>query len=74
MKEKTLSERYKDEVLTDNSKFSFYEQCKDCKFRDDGTIYSSDYRKGFCQKYPFPNIKPDGVMKNKIKCKHKDEK
>lgn len=36
--------------------------CKDCRFRNDGTIYSQPYTKGSCQKFPYPGIKPLGVM------------
>ena len=35
---KTLEERYADEVLTDNTQFDKCRQCKDCIFRDDGTV------------------------------------
>ena len=39
---KTLEERYADEVLTDNTQFDKCRQCKDCIFRDDGTVYSKE--------------------------------
>ena len=71
MEKKTLDERYSDEILTDNSKLSKYEQCKDCIYRSDGTVYSNRYDKGSCQKYPYPNFKPIDVMMNKAKCRYK---
>ena len=36
--------------------------CKDCRFKSDGTIYSSHHTKGSCQVFPFPRMKPLGVM------------
>lgn len=42
--------------------------CKDCAFRNDGTIYSSHYTKGSCQKFPYPRMKPLGVMTKGDNC------
>lgn len=42
--------------------------CKDCAFRDDGTVYSRPYTKGNCQKFPFPGIKPLGVLTRGESC------
>lgn len=71
MEKKTLEERYGDEILTDNTKLSKYEQCKDCIYQDDGTVYSNRYDKGSCQKYPYPKFKPIDVMMNRKECNHK---
>ena len=38
--------------------------CKDCIYRDDGTIYSNPYTKGSCQKFPCPRMTPLEVMPN----------
>lgn len=71
MENKTLEERYGDEILTDNTKLSKYEQCKDCIYQDDGTVYSNRYDKGCCQKFPHPKSKPIDVMMNRKECKYK---
>lgn len=42
--------------------------CKDCIYRDDGTIYSKPYTKGSCQKFPYPRMKPLGVMTKGESC------
>ena len=70
MEKKTLEQRYKDETLTDNTKLSKYRQCKDCFFRDDGTVYTNDYRKCCCVMYPYPSHKPMGIMKNTETCEY----
>lgn len=71
MEKKTLDERYSNEILTDNTRLSKYEQCRDCIFRDDGTPFSNRYDKGCCQKFPYPGFKPMGIMKNTLKCRFK---
>lgn len=67
---KSLEERYADEVLSDNTQFEKYHQCKNCIFRDDGTVYSNNYQKGCCRMYPYPQSKPYEVMVNQIKCEY----
>lgn len=42
--------------------------CKDCAFRDDGTIYTNDYTKGSCQKFPYPDMKPSSVLFKNAMC------
>ena len=64
----SMEERYSNEVLTNNAAISKCEQCKDCIFRDDGTVYSNDYRKGSCCIFPYPAFKPIGVMHNTEPC------
>lgn len=64
----TLEERYEDEVLTDNTDLKKCEQCKDCMYRDDGTVYSNDYRKACCQIYSHPLFKPIGVINGNEEC------
>lgn len=65
---KTLEERYADEVLSDNTQFEKYRQCKDCIFRDDGTVYSNHYTKSSCRMYPYPKFKPLAVMDGSEQC------
>lgn len=48
---KSLEERYADEVLSDNTQIEKYRQCKNCIFRDGGTVYSNHYQKGCCRMY-----------------------
>lgn len=43
-------------------------QCKDCVFKDDGTVYSNDYRKGNCMQFPYPGLKPMGVLHKTKEC------
>lgn len=64
----TVTERYFDEILTDNTAFDKCRQCKDCIFRDDGTVYSNHYQKGCCRAYPYPRFKPDDIMMNRVNC------
>lgn len=37
-------------------------QCRRCLLRSDGTQWSNDYRKGNCAQYPYPQMKPIGVL------------
>lgn len=66
MEKKTLSERYGDEVLTDNTQIPKYEQCKDCSLRDDKT--ANGYKKCVC--WVFTDMKPIGVEKNTEECEY----
>lgn len=68
MKKKTLTERMLEETLSDNSNVENCKQCKDCIFRDDGTVWSNHYTKACCQIYKHPNIKPLDVINNKQSC------
>ena len=61
--------------LSDNSDFKAVSPsndivCSDCAFKSDGTIYSSHYTKGSCQKFPYPRMKPLGVMNKGETCPH----
>ena len=68
MKKKTLEERLEGDILSDSTQFSKCEQCKNCIFRDDGTVYSNDYRKSSCRMYPYPRFKPLAIMNNTENC------
>jgi hypothetical protein len=73
MEKKTLFERYKDDILTDNTALDKYRQCKNCVFRDDGTIYANHYQKASCAMYPYPLFKPNEVAMYKETCRYKRE-
>lgn len=53
MEKKTLSERYVDEVLTDNTALNHYSQCKGCVFRDKTTVSGEEcgWQKAVCHIY-----------------------
>ena len=57
----------KDEILTDNTKIKYCQQCKDCVMWGE-TVYSNKYDKACCEKFPFPNHKPEYVLNNKGDC------
>lgn len=73
-KEKTLQERMLEETLSDNSHVENCKQCKDCIFRDDGTVWSNSYQKGCCQIYQYPNMKPLRVVNNTGTCEYYSNK
>jgi len=66
----TLSERWDDEILTDNTKLNKCEQCKTCAYRDNGDVWSNDYRKACCQVYEYPDHKPSYVFDNTEDCEY----
>ena len=68
---KTLFEKYSYDKMTDNTQFMRFVQCKDCKYKSDGTVWSNAYNKGYCAQYPrdkYPKGKPHGVYMNVEKC------
>lgn len=73
MTEKTLFERYGDEVLTDNKALNHYAQCKTCIFRDKTKVNGEEcgWDKGFCHIYE--NQKPHEIYKNEIECEYYEE-
>ena len=66
-----LEDKWKDDILTDNTSLNKYEQCKDCKFIG-GDVFSDRYDKGCCRKFPYPKCKPTKIMLNKEKCPYKE--
>lgn len=42
--------------------------CKDCTYRNDGTIWSSHHTKISCQQFPYPQTKPKGVLFQHADC------
>lgn len=70
MKKKSLDERLKNDILSDNSHVENCKQCKDCIFRNDGTAWSNNYQKSCCQMYQYPGFKPLYVINNKGACEY----
>lgn len=62
--------RWYNEKLSDNSQAENCKQCKTCIFRDDGTVWSNDYKKSSCQMYQYPSMKPVHVINNKGICEY----
>ncbi len=71
MKKKTLQERWDEEVLSDNTQIEHCQQCKDCKYQDDGTPWSNHYTKSCCQMYQYPKFKPLEVINNEDNCNYR---
>lgn len=71
--EKTLEERYADDVLTNNTALNKYEQCKNCAFRDKTAVQGEEcgWYKGNCEIFPYPDFKPNDVMLNRELCEYK---
>lgn len=52
------------------------EQCKKCVFRDrataelDGKVIPVGATRSSCELFPYPDMKPGGVLHNTEKCKH----
>jgi hypothetical protein len=42
--------------------------CKTCANKNGKTKYSNEYTKSNCKEYPFPGLKPGGVLFGKMKC------
>lgn len=70
----TMEERYKDDILSDNTQIDYCVQCKDCIFwcNNDADYYSNAYDKACCDMYPFPEFKPDFVLNNTGECEYKE--
>ena len=66
MSEKTLYDRYKDEILSDNTQNGNCIECRDCIHWKKGGKFDS-FMKATCLKYP--KMKPIGVITNKEKCR-----
>lgn len=74
-KEKTLEERYSDDILTDNTALKKYQQCKNCLFRDRTTVKGVEcgWQKGNCEMFIYPDFKPDDVMRNLEPCEYHEK-
>ncbi len=62
------------EVLSDNTRIKYCEQCADCIFWGNGDDRTNSPEKASCDIYPFPGIKPDYVIDNTGECKYKQTK
>lgn len=66
---------HEDEILTDNTKINYCEQCKDCiNWGKSGTPWDNKYTKSNCSAYPYPSMKPMGVINNTHVCEFRREK
>ena len=53
---------YGNELLTDNTKIHYCNQCKDCAYWGNADAYSNAYDKCACDIYPMPQGKPQAVF------------
>ena len=67
-REAAVTYRYKDEILTDNTKIRYCDICEDCLLWGHGDAYSNAYNKSSCDMYPYPAMKPIEVINNKGTC------
>lgn len=65
---KTWIEAHEGEKFGNGGVAENCKQCKTCLFRDGGTDYSNDYRKGSCAMYAYPDTKPIEVIRNTGQC------
>lgn len=65
-----------DDILTDNTKINYCEQCKNCiNWNDKNEPFSNAYDKAFCDIFPYPDDKkPFGVINNTEDCPFFEEK
>lgn len=69
MEKKTFVELHKDEVFTDNTKIEYCNQCKNCaNWSEQDVAFGNRYNKTCCREYPYPSMKPIGVINNYDKC------
>lgn len=68
----SLSDRYGDEVLSDNTHANYCAQCEDCAFWGNGNDpFTNKYFKSNCDEFPLPGHKPNDVINNLGKCPFK---
>ena len=64
-----MANRHENEILTDNTKIRYCEQCKDCTLWGiGGDPFSNAYDKSNCAMFPNPDHKPDYVITNRGVC------
>lgn len=71
--EKSLKDRWLEESLTDNTRVEICKQCKTCALRDNGDVWSNNYKKSCCQIYPYPEHKPEEVVRGNEECEFYEE-
>lgn len=60
---------YKDEILSDNTKADYCQQCKDCTLWGIGDDpFQNRYDKSNCAMFPNPDHKPGYVINNQGPC------
>ena len=73
---KGVTERYGDEVLSDNTAFQRCKQCKDCKNWDENSrsYFENAFDKTSCRAYPYPDFKPIDIINNRAICEFKEKR
>ncbi len=57
------------EILTDNTKIKYCTQCKPCaNWGNKGDPFSNQFDKSCCDEFPYPGMKPIGVINNYDQC------
>ena len=68
----SMQDRHLNEILTDNTKISYCEQCKDCTLWGLGDDpFSNEYTKANCAMFPNPDHKPGYVINNQGLCPYR---
>lgn len=67
MDKTSVTARYYDERLSDNTQVDYCEQCRGCAFWG-SDVWSNKYDKACCDMYPYPDHKPSQVINNTGKC------
>lgn len=67
---KSLYDRLKDDILSNNTKADYCKQCKSCdRWGKSGTPWDNKHDKSNCIAFPHPvSMKPTGVINNETKC------
>lgn len=65
---KSVTDRYYNEVLSDNSNAGYCAQCKDCVRWGNGDAFSNRHFKSNCDAYIYPACKPTFVINNTGDC------
>ena len=63
-----------DDDATDNSRYHYCDQCKDCIYRDDDPPLDIAYKRIVCKKYNGIHMKPREVWQNEGDCPHRKTK
>lgn len=69
MDENSVTKRHYNEILTDNSKIGYCNQCKSCAFWG-SDVWSNKFDKANCDMYPYPDHKPTKVLNNTGRCEY----
>lgn len=70
-----LYDRYKDDILSDNTRANYCELCKDCVHWGKNSPWDNKHDKCYCEMYPYPNSsKPLSVINNAGPCTYRKVK